>query len=138
MKSLKELVYDKIFIVLMEGRNLFLGKCLPNELYEEYIIRLQGELRVTKIENLKFKERVCKTNEEKLELVEDAHKDGLCQTRFRGKCHVCRDEFCVLCWHPNAYSCAECFHGTNVCDCTPRFHLPRAIYPNNVRTTAYY
>lgn len=108
MYSLKDIVYQKIYSASIQRNEvlIFNGRKLPQELYEDYAKALQRRLVELKKESMELNE-FPQSARIKLNLVEDAHKYGLCQDLFEGKCHLC-NERCIICF-PEHHQCIECY-----------------------------
>lgn len=80
--------------------NIFdVSEKMPKELLVKIVDETQKELVKTKKELIEAKEfhGIC-TKKEELQMVEEAHKYGFCKEKYEGRCHLCGDERCVLCW----------------------------------------
>lgn len=119
MQSLKDICTAKLTSLIIQRKlplnpifdiNDYIG-VLPNELLSCWSSDIQTEMRTLRIKLLKTKLKESgredgsftglktnfRMNAYMLKRVKDAHELGICQEIFEAKCHLCGDEFCILC-----------------------------------------
>lgn len=120
MSSLSEIASKKIISMstrheLPNGSNdlLEFSEKLPKEVLVKLVKNMNKELVETKKELVNLKELYLQDDQEKLKMVEDAHKYGFCREKFEGKCHLCEDDQCILCcedeFGPLPLPCVDCY-----------------------------
>jgi hypothetical protein len=120
MSSLLEIATSKM--ASMTIRNEFgnssenikdVSEKIPKELLVKIVNEIQKELVKTKKELIEVKELHCGsyTMKEHLQMVEEAHNYGFCKEKYEGRCHLCGDYHCILCYDPTniSLSCSHCY-----------------------------